>query len=159
MTSSEAWFVGDRAENLAIVLLTRFPVSVRRETDNHQGLDLRVVVDPDKPGFREFGIEIKGATRISQLVDQHHRVRAAAIRASRQVLKDCPFPVALMMFDVTRDEGFFGWLLAPVVSGAQAGLTEVDPVSVEPATNETIAHALSQIRDWYKAGPWRIRKS
>ncbi len=156
MTSSEAWFVGDRAQNLAIVLLTRFPVSVKRETNNDRGLDLRAAVDPDKPGFREFGVEIKGTTRISQLVDQHHHVHAERIRASRRLLKDCPFPVAVMVFDVTTDEGFFGWLLAPVVSGARAGLAEVDPVSVEPATNETIAQALSQVRNWYKAGPWRI---
>src|SRR5713101_6916806 len=71
MASSEEWFVGERAENLAIVLLTRFPVSVTRDNKNSRGADLRVTLDPHKPGFREFGVEIKGTTYIRQLFGQH----------------------------------------------------------------------------------------
>ena len=155
MASPRNWFVEQRAEDLAIVLLTRFPVSVTREVNGGRGLNLRVTVDP--PGVHEFGVEIKGSMQIRNLVDQHHRVLPQAIRGFRSMLKDCPFPVAIMVFDVKTDNGFFGWLLAPVISESQAGLTEVDPVSVEPATDDAISRALSQIREWYRARPWRVR--
>lgn len=157
MASPRNWFVGQRAEDLAVVLLTRFPVSVTREVNGGRGLDLRITVDPDKPGVREFGVEIKGTMQIRHFVDQRQRVLPEAIRGSRRMLKDCPFPVALMVFDVKTDNGFFGWLLAPVISESQAGLTEVAPVSVEPATDDAIFRALSQIREWYRSRPWRVR--
>jgi len=64
-----------------------------------------------------------------------------------------------MVFDVTIDQGFFDWLLVPVLSNSRAELKEVESVSVGPATNETIADALSKVRAWYNAGPRRIEKS
>jgi hypothetical protein len=160
MTRSPAWFIGQRAEGLAVVLLTRFPVTLSREADHTgQRPDLRVLVDPEKPGLREFGVEIKGTMHIRHVVDEHHCVRPQVLRASRRMLEECPFPVALMVFDVATDAGFFGWLLTPVIKGGKAGLLKADPVSVEPATNERIANALSQIREWYAAGPWRMDKA
>jgi hypothetical protein len=159
MATSDGWFIEQRAESLAIVLLTRFPVTVTRETRVDGGLDLRVVIDPDKPGLREFGLEVKGTKHIRQIVDQHNCIRQQALRASRGMLEECPFPVALMIFDVTTDKGFFGWLLAPVIRGAKAGLVKSDPISVEPATNAQIDKTLSQVREWYSAGPWRLDKA
>jgi hypothetical protein len=159
MASSKEWFIASRAENLAIVLLTRFPVTVAREPDIDRGLDLRVIVDPEKPGLREFGVQIKGTTRILEFVDQHHRVRPQILRASRRMLEDCPFPVALMVFDVATDTGLFGWLLAPVIQQGKAGLATSAPVPIESATNERIANALAEVREWYSARPWRIDKA
>jgi hypothetical protein len=57
MASSKEWFIASRAENLAIVLLTRFPVTVAREPDIDRGIDLRVIIDPEKPGLREFSVQ------------------------------------------------------------------------------------------------------
>jgi hypothetical protein len=159
MAPSKTWFIAQRAEDLAIVLLTRFPVTVTREADIGRGPDLRVVIDPDKPGFREFAVEIRGTMRLHDVVDEHDCVRPQLLRASQRMLKDCPFPVAIMVFDVATDAGFFGWLLTPVIQGGKAGLVKAEPVSVEPATNERIANALSQIRDWYGARPWRMDKA
>lgn len=159
MASSKEWFVVSRARDLAIVLLTRFPVTVARETDIDRGMDLRVSVDPEKPGLREFGVEVKGTTRVHEFVDQHNRVRPQILRASRRMLEDCPFPVALMVFDVATDPELFGWLLAPVIRQGKAGLATSDPVLVELATNERLANALAEIREWYSARPWRIDKA
>ncbi len=159
MASSKEWFIVSRAEDLAIVLLTRFPLTVTRETDIDRGIDLRVIVDPKKLGLREFGVEVKGTTRILDFVDQHNRLRPQILRASQRMLEHCPFPVALMVFDVATDTGLFGWLVAPVIQQGKAGLTTSDPVLLEPATNERIANALAEVREWYIARPWRIDKA
>lgn len=157
MATSKAWFVEQRAENLAIVLLTRFPVVVTREPDD-RGLDLRVLLDAPKPGLREFGVEVKGTTQLRQLVDERNNLRRTALRASQRAVQDCPFPVALMVFDVATDAGLFGWLLAPVIREGKAGLAKPEPLSLDSATNERIAEALSEVRAWYDARPWRIDK-
>jgi len=159
VASSKEWFIASRAEDLAIVLLTRFPVTVTRERDIHRGIDLRVLVDPEKPGLREFGVEVKGTTRIHEFVDQHNRVRPQMLRASMRKLEDCPFPVALMVFDVATDTGLFGWLLAPVIQQSKTGLATSAPVLIESATNKRIANALAEVREWYRARPWRIDKA
>jgi len=75
------------------------------------------------------------------------------------MLEDCPFPVALMVFDVATDTALFGWLLAPVIQQGKAGLATSAPVPIESATNERIANALAEIREWYSARPWRIDKA
>ena len=154
MASSEAWFVSERAENLAIVLLTRFPVHVTRETAAERSLDLRVAIDPDGPGPREFGVILKGSTHIGQLVDDYPQIALAA----QKTLKGCVFPVAFLAFDVTTDDGFFGWLLAPAITEDGARLVETESFSLEPATNDRIANALSEIRQWYEARPLRTEK-
>ena len=156
MATSEPWYVSERAESLAFVLLTGFPVQVKREAERDKGLDLRVVVDPKKQGLREFGVEVKGTTRIDTLFSNDYRVRPQLIRAARKQLRGYIFPVALLLFDVTTDEGFFGWLLQPVVTPDGARLEEPDPISMQMATNARIEKALSEVRDWYEARPLRM---
>src|SRR5260370_12263229 len=85
MAPSKTWFIEQRAEDLAIVLLTRFPVTVTLEADIGRGPDLRVVIDPDKPGFREFAVEVRGTTRLHDVVDEHDCVRPEVLRASQRM--------------------------------------------------------------------------
>ncbi len=156
MASSEAWFVSQRAESLAIILLTEFPVRVTKEADPDRGLDLRVIVDPEKPRLWEFGVAIKGTTHIHQLVD-HDKVRPQVVRSAQKLLKGCVFPVALLVFDVATDEGLFGWLLKPEIPAVEARLLEPKTVRLERATKQRIARALSEVRRWYEARPLRTR--
>jgi hypothetical protein len=64
-----------------------------------------------------------------------------------------------MVFDVATDTGLFGWLLAPIIQHGKAGLATSSPLLMESATNERIAKALAEIREWYSARPWRIDKA
>jgi hypothetical protein len=161
MPASKGWFVEQRVSGPCRCpsLLTRFPVTVTREANAGRGPDLRVVVELEKPGLREFAVEVKGTTRIRDLVDDRDCICPHVLRAVQRMLGECPFPVALLVFDVATDAGFFGWVLAPVVRKGKAGLVMADTVSVDPATNERIAEALSQIREWYAARPWRMDKT
>jgi hypothetical protein len=156
MRASEPWFVSQRAVNLAIVVLTRFNhVHVFKEDGVHRKLDLRVGVDFNKPGVREFGVLLKGSTEVEQTLDRY-RKGTKFLREERRKLKDCIFPVALMVFDVTTDEGFFGWLLAPVLTSEGARLTEPEPIALDRATNRRIEKALGEVRSWYDARPLRM---
>jgi hypothetical protein len=148
MGSKQQWFVSKRAENLAIVLFTRFrSVHVDRAYPD-AGFDLRVVVDFDKPQAGQFGVRVEG--HIGPIVDHNH-VRPQFSRAPRKTLKDCDFPVALLVFDVKNDNGLFGWLLAPKITGDGPTLEGSDTVSLESATNRRIESALSEFRRWHKA--------
>jgi hypothetical protein len=155
MNSSEPWYVSERAENLAIVLLTSFSVLVKRESDRSRGIDLRVVIDPKKTGLREFGVEVKGTTRIDSYLSEDFHVRAKVLRPTSKALKGYIFPVALMLFNVITDEGFFGWLLAPKVTTRGPLLEEPDAISLAMATNDCLESAFSDVRRWYDARPLR----
>ena len=146
MGSKQQWFVSKRAENLAIVLFTRFgSVRVDRAYPD-SGFDLRVVVDYNKPHAGEFGVRLEG------YIGHNDRVRSQFVRAAKKAIRRSDIPVAILVFDVANDKGLFGWLRVPVVKGdGSADLDWTDDLSLKPATNQRIADALSEFRQWYKA--------
>jgi hypothetical protein len=148
MVSKQEWFVSERAENLAIVLFTRFGVHVDRAYPD-SGFDLRVVVDYNTPHAGQFGVRLEG--HIGPVVD-NDRVRSQFVRAAKKAIHCADTPVAILVFDVANDRGLFGWLRAPVVKrDGSAELEWADSPLLKPATNQRITDALSEFRRWYKA--------
>lgn len=139
---SQPWYISQRAENLAIVLFTRFgDVHVDRASKD-EGFDLRILVDIRKPHAGWFGVCVEGRVG-SDILNEDWS--SAYLRAKRRRIHTDGIPVGLLVFDVAKDRGLFGWLRPPAVD---AQLTWADVVSLKPATNQRIEDVLSEFRRW-----------
>ena len=145
---SEPWYLAERAEQLALVRLTRFGHVTVSHSPDDQGLDLLATVG--KPG-RVFGVVVKAATAVRDLIAPDGAVRNSLTTELNEPLSDYPFPVALMLFDMRSDEGWFCWLLAPVVDAQTTRLQRADGPNAVPATDEVVRSALAAVEAWYDA--------
>ena len=153
MGKVEPWYLGERAAQLAILMLTRIPdVSVDRD-ERGIGLDLLVRIGGPGSGGRIFGAEAKGIRKIADAVGRENKVRAHYRDELEQLAGDAPFPVALLIFDMSDDTGYFGWFMEPVVPRGE-GAPEVRPVhelKVEELTNTKLREVIASVTEWYDA--------
>ncbi len=112
--TDQPWFIGERAEALAILHLTRckeleiVPVS---GYGNGAGIDLLVRVNqPELPENAIFAVEVKGERSLPHVRDQKFQVRY-----SPSQIKQSAWPVCVFLFNVTTEEGYYRWLYEPVI--------------------------------------------
>ncbi|MDQ2732082.1 MAG: DUF4365 domain-containing protein [Armatimonadota bacterium] len=149
MERSQAWYIHERAEQMAMMVFTRAPGIVVRPAPVQLGIDL-IVMSAKIPG-RMFGVELKASTSISTIVAKTNLVRQSVAAPLQKRLSTFPFPVGLMACGMQDDSAYFGWILAPELrDGASSrALSTPSPIIVEPATREVIERAVEQVLNWY----------
>jgi hypothetical protein len=110
MKQNLEYFIGERAEHLAIVYFTRSQnLAIERMTGRDCGIDLLVTVLQDKlPTGRIFGVQVKGRDNAFSDIEQ-----AASITlnpSELHYLKDLPFPVCVLVFTMDDDRGYCRWI-------------------------------------------------
>lgn len=112
--TEQPWFVGERAESLAILHLTRrkelevIPIS---RYAHRAGYDLLVRVNqPNMADDATFAVAVKGERSLPQGRDHLFQVRYSPIQ-----LKQAELPVCIFLFNVTTEVGFYRWLYEPAV--------------------------------------------
>jgi hypothetical protein len=111
--STESVMVGERAELLARVALTRrLNVSVHSFGDNgNSGIDLICTVRDDSvKGFLPFGVMVWGTAR-----PLTHGGEVSPIARQKLKSQDTTFflPVMILVFSMHDDAAFFSWLVEP----------------------------------------------
>ncbi|XXT17267.1 hypothetical protein WME94_44280 [Sorangium sp. So ce429] len=158
MAKSEPWFVADRAETQAALLWGELPILIGHKRPNERDLDLRILIDPEKTTVAEFGVVIKGALNLGDILTRAMTVRAEVQNRLRKQVAECEFPVALMVVDVRSRDTYFGWLLAPSFSRSGAAVLDtVERSHVEPATGDCLRRAIEDVRQWYRIHRASIR--
>ncbi|MEH2168711.1 MAG: DUF4365 domain-containing protein [Nostoc sp.] len=119
METTAPWYIGRRAESLAVVYLTRRDDLVISQPTPNQGLDFLITIT--KNGVftgRLFGIEVKATDSTSSLSKHNDILKLDKERLNRlEKFKDLPFPVCLFFFILENDRGYYKWILEPRING------------------------------------------
>ena len=113
METTVPWYIGRRAESLAVVYLTRRDDLVIFQPTPNQGLDFLITITKD--GFftgRLFGVEVKATDSTSRLSKHNDILKLDKERLNRlEKLKYLPFPVCLFFFILENDGAYYKWIL------------------------------------------------
>jgi hypothetical protein len=148
MMERQQYFIAERVQNLAALYLGRIPCLIFTQLgDVDTGFDLLAVIKGDKPGVRQFGVELRGTW---EAVDKQHadRVLRPAFAQLAQY-GGFPFPVFLMYFTMQNSQGWFSWISRPTDTAGKAGLDLLGKPSCEPLNDKTIAQAVEEIDAWW----------
>jgi hypothetical protein len=109
------WFVAERARSLAAVFLTRRDDLDLEDSKEQTGLDYLVhIVHDHRPTGKSFGILLRGA--MSPVTARHANKVLRPTVASFGRLSPFHYPVCLFFFTMRDDQGYYSWLLEPVIT-------------------------------------------
>jgi hypothetical protein len=156
MPKTIAAFVGQRAELLAQVVLTRRKdvhiLALGEKAD--VGIDLIAHTMTPIPGLQAnpyFGVQIKGTAKPLDDKNAANRMANLVVRsttANAFILA----PIILMIFSMEGDQGYWGWVMEPFVDGSNSP-TLHRPVRMQMTeiSSETLDDLVSRVISWFDA--------
>jgi hypothetical protein len=152
MATKEAWYIGQRSEALAIMYLTRRDdLIISRQKEKDSGLDFLVTLLKDG-GYsgRLFGVEVKATVSTPKLVQRDDIVEIKLDLAPLQSLAELPFPVCLFFFALENDQGYYKWILDPVLEGQNTSKLFFNKSNeFKKLDDEEISSIISVVNSWY----------
>jgi hypothetical protein len=153
MREKKNWYIEARAEQLAILYLSRRDDLKITKSYANCGPDFLVSVckDHELTG-RVFGVQIKGIMSlkpISQGLSDGNEIKLNI--GKTLVLKDIPFPLCLFAFAMDNDEGYVRWIKEPVVNPeGRPTLLFNKAYLFKKLTKEELDHIVEQVNLWYE---------
>jgi len=139
------WYLDERAEQFAILLLTRLDnVHVERRAE-HRNVDLWVTIQPEQHDGRIFGVEVKAVRKLSSFVNSNGMVKKDRASGIGERIHDYPFPIGLLIVDVVSDIARFGWVLKPETVVPRF----TGQIHTDVATTDVIRRAVDEVLSWY----------
>lgn len=139
-------FIGQRAEDLAVVHLSRSQHLAIKRMQTDYGLDMLVTILRDNlPTGRVFGVQVKAQDEALQEPQGEKSFSLSQIE--RNYLKDLPFPVCALFFTMDDEAGYYKWLKYPtenktnLYSLAQASWRSLDELQLE--------QIIEDVNAWY----------
>ena len=138
----EPWFVIDRSEALAKLLLTsREDVQIQSQHKHDAGVDLLVALNPrGRSSSRIFLAKVRGT--LDGRPD--YRGRSAESEADLASLPTC-----LLVVDVRTNQVDFAWLAEPLIQDHAAKIQARPDVELHPFDSDDLDRAIGRINDWY----------
>ncbi|MDF5738616.1 MULTISPECIES: DUF4365 domain-containing protein [unclassified Nostoc] len=152
MKTTAPWYIGRRAESLAVVYLTRRDDLIISQPTPNQALDFLITITKDGVYTgRLFGIEVKATNSTSNLKKHNDILKLDKDRLSiLEKFKDLPFPVCLFFFILENDQGYYKWILEPKIDGEkQVKLHFNEDDELKNLDDKEIANIISSINSWY----------
>lgn len=152
MDAEQPWYVGQRAEALAYLLLTSRPdLLVPREFGDSGEQDYVVELSQDAGGRagRQFGVVVKGTTGLQSSDDARDWLDAH--RRQLEERQEATFPVCLLLFSVDNHRGFFCWLLEPQIIDGRAKLAVASRPAIHGLTPHTLDDLVHAVGRWFDA--------
>jgi hypothetical protein len=149
MTKQVPWFVAERAEWYASLVLTkRHDVKVQPCTGRDKAVDLLVeVLDDGKPTLRFFGVQIVPYMDLPDIPNGDKRVLSNRGRD----LFEAALPLCVFVVGVRKPEGLYRWAVEPVVDDGRAVLHRAVEANWQPLDEEGAACLIGQVKAWYDA--------
>jgi hypothetical protein len=147
------WFLAERARNLAAVVLTRRSDLDFKDVKEDTGLDYLVhIVHDHRPTGKSFVILLRGA--MSPVTEGHANKVLRPTVASFGGLGPFYYPVCLFFFTMRDDQGYYTWLLEPVITeqGSPKLIRRTDP-DCRKLDDDALDHIVSTVSAWYDALP------
>jgi hypothetical protein len=146
-STNEPWFVAERSEALAGVLLTsRKDVRVRDERRHDRGLDFLVEIDTGDPlSTQVFVVQVEGATSSDpndwmQDVQQLFRGPGSPIY----------LPVCVFVVNVRENKAFYAWVAEPQVEAKGATLRFHETGTFHPLDLAAVSDIIDRVKAWYQ---------
>jgi len=149
-TTREPWFVEERSEALAGVLLTsRKDVRVRDERKHDGGLDFLVEIETGDPlSAQLFVVQVKGATS-SDPNDWMQEVKPLFRGLGSLIYQ----PVCVFVVNVRENKAFYAWVAEPQVEAKGATLRFHETGPFHPLDPPAVSDIIDRVKAWYQALP------
>jgi hypothetical protein len=152
MSKTEAWYVSQRAEALAMMYLTRRDDLVVSHPSVDYGIDLVVqLLENGAVSGRMFGVELKAADSSEDIQRRLRSALRGVVARQAAVFKDLPFPVCLFFFAVDRDVGYYAWVVEPVAEAGALRVAASQAHEFRELNDESINEIVTEVREWYAA--------
>lgn len=153
MQTEQPWYIGFRSEALAVVYLTRRDDLIVSQQQKDTGLDLLVTITQDgKYSGRMFGIEVKATASSSDLIQEQDffKVKNKKYNFNISFFKDLPFPMCLFFFTLDNDQGYYRWILEPVIKDENnVALKFNENEELKSLNDEEIDNIITIVNSWY----------
>lgn len=105
------YFIAERAEQLALVYLTRSTVLSIEHLQAERGLNFLVTILQDQlPTGRMFGVRVRGQDKA---VKASQSIAASLSSQDRDYFQALPFPACVLLFTMEDDRGYCKWVKHP----------------------------------------------
>ncbi|NER52786.1 MAG: DUF4365 domain-containing protein [Symploca sp. SIO1B1] len=151
MATKEAWYIGQRAESLAMMYLTRRHDLVVSRQQEEQDLDFLVTLlkDGAQTG-RLFGVQVKAIVSTPKSTQFDDSIEIKLALEQNTLLPELPFPVCLFFFTLGNDQGYYKWILEPVIqSQPNFQLLLNQKNDLKELNDEEIGNMISVVNSWY----------
>ncbi len=149
-STHEPWFVAERSEALAGVLLTsRKDVRVRSERKHDNGPDFLVEIDTDDPLSKQlFVVQVKGATS-SDPKDWMQDVQPLFRGPGSPIY----LPVCVFVVNVRENKALYAWVAEPQVQAKGATLRFHETGTFHPLDAAAVGDIIDRVKGWYQVLP------
>jgi hypothetical protein len=145
-----SWFVAERSEALAGLLLTsRKDVRVRDERKHDNGLDFLVQINAADPlSTQLFVVQVKGTTSSNQS-DWMDSVKQLFGEHSSAIY----LPVCVFVVNVRDNKAFYAWVAEPQVETKGATLRFHETGTFQPLDAAAVSDIIDRVKAWYDVLP------
>jgi hypothetical protein len=149
MTKQEPWFIKERAEAFAKLVLTeQHDLKIQSQAGADTATDLLVEVLKDgKSTLRFFGVQLVGGLDLPDMQAGDERVLAQRDGD----LSEAMLPLCVFVIGVRKPEGIYRWVVEPVVEDGRALLHRNPEASWHPLDEAGVAELIGQVNAWYDA--------
>lgn len=144
-------FIDERAEQLAIIYLSRSPALTIERLPSDFGLDMLVTVCPDQsPTGRIFGVQIKA--RHGHFDASVQNIAPSLFQSVPKSYKDLPFPVFTVVFTMDDDRGYTNGLSYPKPgSDRPSTITAIKNDGWRSLDEYPVHQLIGEVNSWYEA--------
>lgn len=149
-TALQKRLIAERVRSLALVYLTRRTDLDVREEQVDVGFDLLVtMLSREKPGLRQFGVELRGVW--ARVTAEH--ANTVLRPTMQQLLRYAPFPypVVIFFFTMENNQGWYTWSAEPVVSKSGSELLQLEAASCRALDEQAVDEIVAAVDRWYDA--------
>jgi hypothetical protein len=144
----------ERAEQLAVVHLTRRDDLVVVPAHADYGIDLLVHIA--KAGTRTgriFGVQIAARNAVKFVHNGASEGQKVSISLPfSPAFSDLPFPLCLFVFSMENDEGYYRWILEPMIEAdARPRLVLNEQNFFRKLTKIALDNIVQSVNTWYEA--------
>jgi hypothetical protein len=152
MKTQQAWYIGQRAESLTLMYLTRRDDLI--VSPQPKGYDLSCLVTISKSGShsgRIFGVQIEATVNNAKIVENENKTfEIKQDLPSTNSISELPFPVCLFFWTLNNDEAYYKWVVEPVIETQNYSKLLFNQSQVfQKLTNEEIGKIVSTVNSWY----------
>jgi hypothetical protein len=149
-SAKEPWFVIERSEALAGLLLTsRADVSVQKEYPQDDGVDLLVAINTGEPlATRLFVAQVKGTTSADP--NDWMRTVSHLFRGSGKLAY---IPACVFVVNVRDNNAWYAWLAEPTVEPNGATLVFRQDGDFHSLDTSAVTEVVDRVKAWYDALP------
>jgi Domain of unknown function (DUF4365) len=150
METAAPWYIGKRAESLAIVYLTRRDDLIISQPTPDKGLDFLITITKDGVSSgRLFAVKVKATVSTSGLI-QHNDIIKLKTNINTYLFRDLPFPACLFFFTLDNDQAYYKWILEPNIHDQNNGNLQFNEnKELQKLDDKEIDNIIARVNSWY----------